>query len=159
MNIYLIRHGDSERAAGRKSDFDRELTEEGKQKILKAAKYWKNVVPGFDYIISSPLIRAKQTAEIIADTFHYKNDIVFDDSLRNGGDTKDILNLVNSLKAENIALVGHQPDFSYHVSILISNGTAEVDFKKGAIAKIAFEGKAKLSRGILEFLIPTGIFK
>ena len=86
-------------------------------------------------------------------------DLVIDDSLRNGGDTKDILNLVNSLKADNIALVGHQPDFSYHVSNLISNGTAEIDFKKGAIAKIVFEGKAKLSRGFLEFLIPTGTFK
>ncbi len=159
MILYLIRHGDAEKALGNKTDFERELTGDGKQKMERAANYWKNVIPGFDFIVSSPLIRAKQTAEIVAKTFEYKNDVIIDNSLMNDGETKDILDLIDSLKGENIAIVGHQPDFSYHLSNLISNGTAAVDFKKGAIAKVIFDGKAKISRGVLEFLIPTGTFK
>ncbi len=56
-------------------------------------------------------------------------------------------------------LLGHEPDFSEHVSQLISNSGAKIDFKKGMIAKISFNGKAKLTRGVLEFLIPAKAYK
>lgn len=159
MNLYLIRHGNAEKAGLNKSDFERELTEEGRQKLERAVKYWKNLIPEFDFIITSPLIRAKQTAEIIFKSFNSKHEIIIENTLKNGSETADILNIVNSLNGDNIALVGHQPDFSYHLSNLISSGSASLDFKKGAIAEVSFDGKAKLNRGMLEFLIPTGAFK
>lgn len=72
MNIYLIRHGDSEGISKGMKDSERKLTPEGEMKIRNASIFWKNIIPDFDYIISSPYVRAVQTAKIIAATFNHK---------------------------------------------------------------------------------------
>ena len=159
MNIYLIRHGDAEKAAIGKKDFDRELTSSGIIKIKNAAGNWGNLIPSFDYIISSPLKRALQTAQILGEVFNYNREIIIDKKLAPGSRTEDLVEIANALDGEEIAFVGHQPDFGEHVSNLISSEGAYVEFKKGAIAKISFGNKAHLSKGTLEFLIPTGVFK
>ncbi len=158
MNIYLIRHGDAEKISINKKDFDRELTANGKIRLKNAVLAWKNFIDPFDYLISSPLLRARQTADIIAEFFEIRNDIIINKKLTSGGLTEDIVGIANSFDVENIAFVGHQPDFSEHISNLISNSFANIEFKKSAIAKISFHNKVQLSRGILEFLIPAGIF-
>jgi len=159
MNIYLIRHSDSEKSSSSKKDFDRELTEEGKEKIKTAAEGWKHLVKSFDIIVSSPLMRAVQTAKIVAEVFEYKKDIIIDKRISGGRKTDDLIELANSLSGEEIAFVGHEPDFSNHVSNLISSSGAFVDFKKGAIAKMSFQNRVRYSKGILEFLIPPKTFK
>ncbi len=158
MNIYLVRHGDAEKISLNKKDSERELTAAGKTKLKNAAAAWKQYVPPFDYLVSSPLARALQTAKVIEEFFEVKNEMIVDRKLSPGSSTNDIIEIANSLNADNIAFVGHQPDFSEHVSNLISSGGANVDFKKAALAKISFHGKVHLSRGVLEFLIPAGIF-
>ncbi|MHB1686069.1 MAG: SixA phosphatase family protein [Ignavibacteriaceae bacterium] len=158
MNIYLIRHGEAEKSSITKKDFDRELTNSGKVKVKNAALAWKDYIDPFDYLVSSPLARALQTAKIIAEYFEVRNEILVDKKLSAGGGTESIIEIANSLEGVNIAFVGHQPDFSEHVSNLISTSGANVDFKKAAIAKIFFHNKVHLSRGILEYLIPAGIF-
>jgi phosphohistidine phosphatase SixA len=59
----------------------------------------------------------------------------------------------------DMAFVGHEPDFSEHVSNLVSSSGVRIDFKKGMIAKIGFDGKVRIGRGVLEFLIPTKAYK
>jgi phosphohistidine phosphatase len=159
MNIYLIRHGDAEKASAQKKDFDRKLTPEGEQKLKAAAEGWKLLVPCFSHIISSPIIRAIQTAEIIASVFHFTDKIITDKRLIFGGKTEDVIDLAYEIMGSNMAFVGHEPDFSEHISRLISNSGANVDFKKSMIAKISFDGKVKMSRGVLEFLIPVKAYK
>ncbi len=158
MNIYFIRHGEAEKISINKKDFDRELTSNGKIRLKNAIFAWRNYIDPFDYLISSPLLRAKQTANLIAEHFEIKNDLIIDKKLTSGGDTEDIIGIANSLDAENIAFVGHQPDFSEHISKLISASFANIEFKKAAIAKVFFHNKVQLSQGVLEFLIPAGIF-
>lgn len=159
MNIYLIRHGDAEKASPQKKDSERKLTPEGEQKIKAAAEGWKLLIPQFTHILSSPLPRALQTAEAVAKTFKFSGTIITDKRLSPGGKSEDLVDLANEIGGSEMAFVGHEPDFSEHVSRLISNSGAHVDFKKGMIAKIAFGGKAKLSRGLLEFLIPAKAYK
>lgn len=159
MNIYFIRHGEAEDSSFTKLDFDRELTNEGRIKLERAAQNWKNLVPHFDQIISSPLTRALQTAEIIVQVYNYSKKLIVDKKLGLGSDTLDIIEIANSLKAMNIAFVGHEPDFSRHVSSLISNSGANINYKKGMIAKISFHGKVRIGSGQLEFLIPTKAYK
>jgi phosphohistidine phosphatase SixA len=65
---------------------------------------------------------------------------------------------LNSFPSGEIAIVGHQPDLSNHLSRLISGSGASIEFKKGAIAKISFSNKVREGKGVLEFLIPPGIF-
>jgi phosphohistidine phosphatase len=157
MELYFIRHSDAENGTG-KPDNDRELTESGKLKIKRAAEAWKTFNPLPDYIISSPLIRAVQTAEIVKKEFNFNEDIIKEHSLISGSRLEDLIAFVNNLEGK-IFLIGHQPDFSNAVSSLISTAGAAVEFKKTSIAKISFSAKAKLGRGTLEFLIPAKAFQ
>ena len=159
MNIYLIRHGDAEKASTHKKDFDRKLTVEGEQKIKTAAEGWKVLIPNFSHIISSPLIRVVQTAEIVAIVYKITGKIIMDKRLAFGGKTDDIIDIANEIMGNDMAFVGHEPDFSAHVSNLISSSGANIDFKKGMIARISFDGKVKMPRGVLEFLIPAKAYK
>jgi phosphohistidine phosphatase SixA len=158
MNLYLIRHGDAERISGEVQDFNRKLTPEGEFILRAAVKNWKNLIPSFDHIISSPYIRAIKTGKIIASEYNLLDKFDTNDKLSCGSKTEDIIEIANSLDGKNIALIGHEPDFSNHLSKLISSTVAFASFKKGAIAKIIFNNKAALSRGVLEFLIPAEIF-
>ena len=158
MNLYLIRHGDAENISKGMRDFDRAITPEGELKIKHAAHYWKNAIPGFDHILSSPYVRAMQTAKIIASVFNYKDEIYTDRKLGSGCDTKDLIEIINTFDGSDIAYVGHQPDLSNHTSFLISGTGAYLEFKKCAIAKISFHNRVKEGKGILEFLIPQNIF-
>ncbi|HVO75969.1 MAG TPA: histidine phosphatase family protein [Ignavibacteriaceae bacterium] len=159
MNIYLIRHSDAEKSSENIKDNDRKLTPEGEQKAKICALGWKNIIKGFDFIVSSPLARAIQTAKIISEVFEHKKDIVIDKRITCGTKTEDLIELANSLGGEEMAFVGHEPDFSEHVSRLVSISGAFVEFKKCAIAKISFQNKARIGKGILEFLIPPKAYK
>lgn len=159
MNLYLIRHGDADKPSTSKPDFERELTQKGKDSIKKAAEGWMNIIQSFDIIVSSPLTRSAQTAEIIAGVFNYSKKIITDKRITSGSRPEDLIDLLRSLNDENIAVVGHEPDLTRHLSALISSSGMYTEFGKGTIAKINFEGKIRLSGGTLEFLIPADSFK
>ena len=159
MNLYLVRHAEAEPISSPNSDFDRKLTTKGKDTIKKAAEGWKKVIKSIDVIAASPFIRALQTAEIIASVFNYEEKIYSDKKIKSGSRLEDLIEIVKSFKKENILIVGHEPDMSHHVSALVSSSGMFVDFKKGGIAKISFEGKVKESKGTLEFFIPVELFK
>lgn len=159
MNIYLIRHGDAEKSSAKIKDSERQLTLEGNQKIKSAAEEWKLLVPQFTHILSSPYLRALQTAEIIRKAYNFPDSIITDKRLSPGNHTEELIDLTNQYLGHEMAFVGHEPDFSGHVSRLISSASAKIDFKKGMIAKISFSGKPKLNKGTLEFLIPTKAYK
>lgn len=159
MNLYLIRHAEAENPSLKISDFERQLTKVGIEKFSKAVLSWKYFIEGFNFIITSPYIRALQTAEIVSKHFPVKDGIIKDSRLGCGSITEDVIDIINTYKGTNIALVGHEPDFSEHVSNLISNSGAFVDFKKGMIAKINFNGRVRSSAGVLEYLIPVKAFR
>ncbi|MDR3666126.1 MAG: histidine phosphatase family protein [Ignavibacteriaceae bacterium] len=158
MNIYLIRHSDSEGLSKGMKDFERGLTPEGEIKIRNACLFWQNIITEFDFIISSPYLRALQTAKIIASVYNYKKEIVIDRRIGCGSETDDLIEILNNHQSGEIAIVGHQPDLSIHVSRLISGTGASIEFKKAAIAKISFSGKVREGKGVLEFLVPPGLF-
>jgi len=159
MNIYLIRHGDAEKASLKKMDYDRNLTPEGQQKIKTATEGWKLLVPNFSHIISSPIVRAVETAEIIAKVYKHPGKIIVDKRLTFGGKTEGLIDLALEIMGNDMAFIGHEPDFSSYVSDLTSSSGVNVDLKKGMIAKISFDGKLRLGRGNLEFLIPAKAYK
>jgi phosphohistidine phosphatase len=158
MNIYLIRHGDSEGISKGMKDPERKLTPDGELKIRNASLFWKNIIPEIDHIISSPYLRALQTAKIIASVYNHSIEIHIDKRLGCGSETESLIEILNSFSSGEIAIVGHQPDLSNHLSRLISGSGASIEFKKGAIAKISFSNKVREGKGVLEFLIPPSIF-
>ena len=159
MNIYLIRHGKSEPVVPGKKDSERKLTEEGSLIVEASANGWKELIPGFDQIITSPYLRAKQTAQIISDLFHFPGDIVEDNILAPGSVTRNIIELANALNGNDIAFVGHQPDMGYHISDFISVNGVNIKFSPSSIAKISFENNAASGKGILMFLLPPVLIR
>ncbi|MBZ0200522.1 MAG: histidine phosphatase family protein, partial [Ignavibacteriaceae bacterium] len=151
-------HGDAERSSIKKNDMQRELTPEGKEKFKKAVDGWKILIHHVDHIVSSPYIRTKQTAEILAKGLKFNKDILFDDKLKSGGSTEDLIMIANSLAGNEIIFVGHEPDCSDHLSNLVSSSGFFVDYKKGMIAKVSFNNRVRAGKGTLEFLIPASIF-
>lgn len=159
MNLYLIRHGDADKPSASKPDFERELTLKGRESIKKAAEGWKNVIQPFNIIASSPLKRAVQTAEIIAAVFNYDQKIITDKRLASGSKPEDLIDFLRSFDNKNIAVVGHEPDMTRHLSALTSSSGLYTEFKKGTISKVNFEGRIRQGSGTLEFLIPAETFK
>lgn len=158
MNIYFIRHAEAVDKTFNIRDSDRELTPNGIQLMTSAVIGWKRFIPDFQKIVSSPYIRAFQTAQIVKNVFELNENVITDNRLEPTSKVDEIIQIAVELNVENIAFVGHEPDFSQHISSLISNSGVTVDVKKGAIAKISFPGKPRLSGGVLEFLIPPKVF-
>ncbi|GMU86617.1 MAG: phosphohistidine phosphatase SixA [Ignavibacteriales bacterium] len=159
MNVYLIRHGEAESGGYSVTDFERRLTPHGKKVVKKAAEYWKKIIPLPDLIVSSPLLRAKETAEIVHDVFGVKSAIVFDRLLAGNTDTDSVCEMINIFGVNSVMLFGHEPDMSTHLSNMTTGGHLHVEFKKAMIARISFPSRAGRGRGALEFLIPVKIFE
>jgi phosphohistidine phosphatase len=124
--IWLLRHGDAEDGAG-KPDAERELTEKGKRQSRDAGRALKALGVKPDACISSPRVRAKQTAELACEALGTK---VEEDQRLAGGDF-DPLELAAG--RGEVLLVGHEPDFSRAIAAVTGS---RVKMRKGGIAAI-----------------------
>jgi phosphohistidine phosphatase len=139
MVLYFLRHG----LAGQhgdpkyKNDSLRPLTAPGKEKIHTAALGMQTLGISFDAILSSPYLRARQTAEIVAQAYTIKNkSIHLTNNLLPPALFATLLNEVQSLfaKSEHILFVGHEPHLSDMISSLLDcPQPLRIDFKKGAL--------------------------
>jgi phosphohistidine phosphatase len=157
MNLYLIRHSIAEKSSFNKKDIERELTEEGRSLIKNFAHSWKNFVENFDIILSSPLKRTVQTSEIISSVMQTSPNILLENNLAPGSRTSDLIDLLTLTDKDNIAVVGHQPDLSIHISNFCGKNGFSLVFPAGAIAKIEFERQVRYNSGKLIFLIPPSV--
>ena len=144
MNLFILRHGPAvERGTpGFENDAARPLTPKGKRQLRNIAAAMENMDLRLDLILSSPLLRAKQTAEIAAAGLKLKKRLAFSDELRPDGDVKKLILQLGELKPapENILLVGHEPYLSRLISSLVSGGeNLAMDFKKGGLCKLEAE--------------------
>jgi len=144
MNIYLLRHGIAVEpgTTGYESDSERPLTAKGKNRLRAAARAMEELGLSFDLILSSPLLRAKQTAEIIAGHLKLRKKLAFSDHLAPAGNPRLLIQQLNQSRPEpeNVLLVGHEPYLGKLMALLVSgNTTLEIDFKKGGLCKLAAE--------------------
>lgn len=146
MFVVLVRHGIAEDKGG-KSDFDRELTEAGAKKMKKIARVLAEIFPEADTIYSSPLIRAKQTAQHIADAYGSKLEISETDALRPEATPAYFRELIKHSGGENIICVGHEPNLSTITHDLTG---ANIVMKKGGFCGITWPSD-------LEWLVPPSV--
>lgn len=151
MKVYFLRHGIAVEAGDWKgSDYDRPLTDEGRKKMANEAKALKQLDLGLDAILTSPLVRAKDTAAIVAESL--KMQVKEDERL--GGDF-DMTALEAILKdhadAKTLMLVGHEPSFSAVIGRVI--GEARLDLKKGGLACVDLPDASTVT-GELLWLVP-----
>ena len=161
LELYLIRHGvAAERGEDFPDDSKRPLTGSGMSKLRKEAKALNALEVGFDLIITSPLVRTKQTAEIISETLNGKPPVTTSDSLAPAGTPAAVMQeLARHMRKARIALVGHEPNLGELAARLIG-ARSPIEFKKGAICRIDFEVMPPKSLGQLQwFLTPRMLRK
>lgn len=148
MELYLLRHGIAADLGinGVTRDADRPLTEEGWKKMGEEASGMRKLGLEFDYIFTSPYLRTRQTSEAVAKAYDFADDrIIVLDALAAGrpfaaGLTRraEVFSDIGAFAFERALLVGHQPDLSEVVSVLMSGaGGIYVELRKGALCALA----------------------
>jgi phosphohistidine phosphatase len=140
LELYVIRHGlAAERGEDYPDDSKRPLTSAGIARLRKEAKALDALDVGFDHIITSPLVRTKQTADVFAETLKSKPSVSASDALAPAGTPAAVIQeLGKHMRKGRIALVGHEPNIGELAARLIG-ARVPLAFKKGAICRIDFE--------------------
>ena len=139
MKLYLLRHATASDIAP--SDAERPLTAAGKGEAHIAGLALAVLGVKLDAILSSPLVRAWQTARGVAEALKFTGDIVSCDELQNDADTLDLLRAIKhsaGVDAAEVLLVGHMPSLAQHIAALIDAGNPNgLSLGKGAIACVS----------------------
>jgi phosphohistidine phosphatase len=151
--VYFLRHA----AAGPADAGDaQELTDEGRAMLEAAAPLWRRLDLRPDLIVSSPLPRARQSAELLAEAIGTDKPEV-DDRLAAGADWPAMAQvLADHPRARRVCFVGHEPDLSSAVATL--TGAASVRMRKGGLACVEFDGAPEPGAGEIAWLIDPDIY-
>ena len=142
MELYILRHGIAvDRATpGFEDDSTRPLTAEGQKKMRQNAQGMKIMDLSFDVILSSPYLRAKETATIVLQKFKTKNNkMLLTKALLPEASIEQIIKEINLnyYKNKSLLLVGHEPHLSSLISVLLTGKpNMIIDFKKGGLCRL-----------------------
>lgn len=155
MNLYILRHAIAvERGTKHYPNDDRPLTQEGIDKMKKEAESFPSIVKQIDVIFTSPLSRARETAEIAARSLNALQKMKITDALLPGADEEEIFTLLNKeKKADHAMIVGHEPLLSSIATLLLGNESSVIELKKGALCLIEIGGTVRKGSGTLKWLL------
>lgn len=155
MKLYFLRHGlAGERAGWKGDDAARPLTKEGIAKMNKSAATLAKLGLELDLIITSPLVRAYQTAEIVAQQLDMQHKLVKEARLGTEFGPMSLLQiLADHPGANGLMLVGHEPGMSETVRYLTGGG--QVVLEKGGLACVHVADKSL--KGELVWLLPPEV--
>ena len=160
FELYLIRHGvAAERGENFPDDTKRPLTNEGVQKLRKEAKALVALDITLDVILTSPLVRTRQTAELVAAAFRNPPPIVTMASLAPGSAHNAIIEeLSKQHRRHHIALVGHEPGIGELAGRLIGS-RRPLEFRKGAVCRIDVAALPPAGPGQLRWFLTPRILR
>jgi phosphohistidine phosphatase len=152
--LYFLRHGKA--GAPRAQDDDqRELTKTGIAALRDAAPIWRRLNLRPDVVLSSPLPRALQTAELLCEAVG--GSPITDDRLRPGATWGDMARAIAAHQdARRVMFVGHEPDLSAAVAEL--SGAASVRMRKGGLACLEFYGIPEPGSGEIAWLLDPDLY-
>lgn len=156
MRLYLVRHADAVEAGkrGGSNDAERTLSDKGRRQASKIARFLKRHDIAPDTVVSSPLVRARQTAEILAARIAPGAEVTVLEPLQPGGGLTACLDAFRRLDAESVLAIGHMPDIAALASKLATGGDAPfLDFGKAAVAAFEIDGTIKPGSGILQWFV------
>jgi phosphohistidine phosphatase len=160
MELYILRHGIAvERGSpGYKKDGDRPLTKEGEEKMRQIAEAMLVMDLKFDLILSSPYIRAEQTARIVATELD--EDVTFTEFLLPNANALELIREINDEKPQRVLLVGHEPDLSRLASLLVTGASdATIELKKGGLCKLTLDKLAFAQCATLNWLLTPRLLR
>lgn len=152
MNLVLMRHGFAEpRDRHHDSDADRNLTEEGRNKLMQFLPIIHPWFPGPGQILISPTVRTRQTAEILCNILKVPtSDIMADPLIQDGSAGEIVSRLTEMTRPDNLWIIGHQPTLGQLLSVLIGLDVFRgFHMSPGDCALIAFQELPDINKGRL----------
>lgn len=158
MDLYILRHAIAKAQTGSNPgpDSQRPLTVEGVEKMRQGARGMRAMELEFDLILSSPFVRAKHTAEIVANLFELSGKLELSATLAADGNPKDLIEELKRkyAKRKSVLLVGHEPYLSRLISLLVSGSTSlPIELKKGGLCKLSVDTLVYGRCATLEWLL------
>lgn len=158
MELYLLRHAIAvdRGTPGYNKDSQRPLTPEGEKKMWRIAESMKALDLSFDLILSSPYVRARQTADIVAEVFQAQDRLELSTALTPEGDPEELIaELTRHDRApDSILLVGHEPYLSGLMSrLLVGDESLSLVMKKGGLGKLTVKALKYGRCATLEWLL------
>jgi phosphohistidine phosphatase len=160
LELYLIRHGiAAERGKEWPDDSKRPLTPDGISRLRKTARGLNAIGVGFDQIVTSPLVRTRQTADIFTEELKSKPPVVTADALAPAGTPASVIQeIARHVRKPRLALVGHEPNLGELAAQLIGSRTP-LEFKKGGICRIDFDVLPPKGAGALRWFLTPKILR
>lgn len=151
MDLIILRHGKAEDSS-MDGDFSRALVEKGREQARRAAKLLKSAGVLPDIVLTSPLLRARQTADEFCTAAGIPGAVIQGWLACGMAPDAAIRELVAFRDFKRVAIVGHEPDFSHLIEWILGTVDRSIEMKKGAIAclRIALPSR----HGSLAYLIP-----
>jgi phosphohistidine phosphatase len=159
MIVYFLRHAMAgQRRANPVQDEKRPLDQEGIEQCRYVGRVLSSMDTHVDLILSSPLKRSTQTASMVGNEIAYEQKIELAPALRPGAAYEAFRELLHSLHGlEAVMVVGHNPNLSRFLSLLITGGLSDaaIDMKKGSVARVDMGAK----RSVLNWLVTPRVIK
>jgi phosphohistidine phosphatase len=159
MQLYVIRHGEAVDVGsnGVHSDEERPLTEKGRGQCRVVAQALRRAGVQLDELLTSPLVRAKQTAEeLVRNWPDLKAQPTESEELEPGRRKRKLLRELLAMGSEAVGIVGHNPDLSELIGWLIGDKELGIDLPKAGVARIDFDGPPNKGTGRLVWLVNPG---
>ncbi len=153
MKVYFLRHGEADWPGWDRPDDERPLTKKGRKEMKRVAEFLADHEIAPSVILSSPLPRAYETAEIAADELDMQ--VAEEKSLAPGFDPDKLASLLRQYTGQDIMLVGHEPSFSEGIGALTG---ANVKLSKAGLARVDLDDPTQL-RGQLVWLLSPKLMK
>jgi phosphohistidine phosphatase len=155
MKLYFLRHGHAESATSQISDHDRTLTDEGVRHVTNAARVMAAMQVLPDHVFSSPRLRARQTAEIVAGRLSLP--VQTRDEVNFGFDLHGLQHILEPVgEGSSVMFVGHEPSLS---QLIRQISGARIALKKCGLARIDVDNiTAHRPRGQLVWLLTPRVF-
>lgn len=152
MQLYFLRHGDAVESPYY-HDTQRPLSDLGKRQIQSVTHYFRSTKTAIELILTSPLVRARETGEIIRDGLQTPS-FLTTEALVSGGNLRDLLAAVNNQRAESMLLVGHEPQLSSAISVLTGDDEHfRLEMKNGSLALVETPFPVKKGHAVLLWLL------
>jgi phosphohistidine phosphatase len=158
MEIYLLRHGIAEDARAGQPDAERELTDEGREKLRRVLKRARCADVSPSLILASPHRRARETAAIASNVLDYKGKVVETNSLIPDASPQEMWQEIRARQDESaILLASHEPLMSALAAFLLACPALQVDMKKAALVRIDCDRIGREPRGVLKWMLTPAL--
>ena len=162
MDLFILRHaeaGKSIPAQGR--DWERSLTAEGKEELEDVARALSRLKIRPDHIISSPLKRSRETANVVAKALKKRDKVEIWDELKPEGSKQELYKRLSKLKPESVVLcIGHEPYLTHAINEVMGHqGPPKVVLRKSGLARLSIKAFSPKVDGELRWLLTPRLLR